>query len=516
MLYLIMICQQVHSKEITVNNNGTSSLLCCKYGLCMCSSLYWALTLTNNNTVINITSPAVSLNTDTAIGIGSFNLNYGMYNITITSNGHTTVMCNNTGSVICTNTTNVTFQAITWDQCGSITNAIIGGITFFNTSGISIINCIFQKSIYCVTVEIFYCKGSIRLINSKFISNTVSNISLCNGRFYSSLLIYGAELSPQHIFIYNSLFYFNENANQQSSVQNINGSLVYFNTNLNFAFLSILVESTDFISNGIKGMHIYDAAVLTNITLVAVNISNNNQGVYISHTGGGVCFLLNILSSTFTFNNNGALYIEGSNCAKIGIHNTTYAGNKGNHHTLATAVSVYLTGNDSAINIMFCNFLSNNGGDSVAQIFSSSSLFQINLFITSCKFIHNRNGSALHLTNCFLKLYSSILFQDNSTRSGAALYIAERSQISVDDGSTVQFINNTASLRGGAMYIDLTNCHDHGVVFTNFTSYDSISFINNSAKLSGNSIYFNIPNSCDVIRDYTNVKDTAGLFSNIT
>ena len=54
------------------------------------------------------------------------------------------------------------------------------------------------------------------------------------------------------------------------------------------------------------------------------------------------------------------------------------------------------------------------------------------------------------------------------------------------------------------MYIDLTNCYDHGIVFTNFTRYDSISFINNSAKMSGNSIYYNIPNSCDVVRDYTN------------
>ena len=93
------------------------------------------------------------------------------------------------------------------------------------------------------------------------------------------------------------------------------------------------------------------------------------------------------------------------------------------------------------------------------------------------------------------------MFQDNFAKSGAAIYIAKSSQISVDVGSTVQFINNTASLRGGAMYIDLTNCYDHGIVFTNFTRYSSISFINNSAKLFGNSIYFNIPDSCDVISD---------------
>ena len=73
----------------------------------------------------------------------------------------------------------------------------------------------------------------------------------------------------------------------------------------------------------------------------------------------------------------------------------------------------------------------------------------------------------------------------------------------MNDESTVQFINNTALLRGGAVYIDLSNCYDGGIVFTNFTRYDVISFINNSAGLTGNSLYFNIPDSCEVIRDHS-------------
>ena len=110
----------------------------------------------------------------------------------------------------------------------------------------------------------------------------------------------------------------------------------------------------------------------------------------------------------------------------------------------------------------------------------------------------------MHLKNCFVKLYSSVLFQGNNGKSGAAIYIAEKSQIIVDDKSNVQFINNTtASLCGGALYIDLTNCYDQGIVFADVKRYDTISFVINSAKLSGNSIYFNIPDSCDVINDYT-------------
>ena len=120
----------------------------------------------------------------------------------------------------------------------------------------------------------------------------------------------------------------------------------------------------------------------------------------------------------------------------------------------------------------------------------------------------NKLGSVLQISKCFLKLYSNNSFQDNSAKSGTGIYIAKTSQISVEDGSTVQFINNTASLRGGAMYIDLANCYDRGIVFTNLTRYNSISFINNSATHSGHSIYFNIPDSCDVIGD-TNNSDSA-------
>ena len=269
-----------------------------------------------------------------------------------------------------------------------------------------------------------------------------------------------------------------------------------------------MVESTNFVSNGIVGIYVYDEAVQTTMTLVAVNVSNNNQGVYI-YRGGGDYIVLNIFSSIFTFNSHGALTTDmiGNHGIKIVIHNTTFAENIGNEGEFGTAICALLTSPDSATNITSCNFFSNTGGNSIAQFYVQGNLFPqplMNLFITYSNFTNNKIGSTLHLTNCFLKLFSSILFQDNSARSGAALYITESSHISVDDGSTVQFINNTASLRGGAMYIDLTNCYDHGIVFTNFTRYDSISFINNSAKLSGNSIYFDIPSSCDVIRDYTN------------
>ena len=269
--------------------------------------------------------------------------------------------------------------------------------------------------------------------------------------------------------------------------------------------MSILVKNTDFVFNGIRALHVYGSAAQTKVTLDTVNVLNNNQGVYVD-SGGRDYALINIFSSTFSFNNNGALTSDlfANYGINIKIYNTTFTENKGSDSTLGTAVYAVFTCLNSTINRTLCNFFNNTGGNSIAHFSKADFPFYfINIFLASSNFTSNKNGPALYLMHCFLNLHSSILFQDNSAKSGAAIYIAESSQISVDNGSTVQFINNTASLRGGAMYIDLTNCYDHGIVFTNLTRYESVSFINNSAKLSGNSMYFNIPDSCDVISDYT-------------
>ena len=145
------------------------------------------------------------------------------------------------------------------------------------------------------------------------------------------------------------MFYSNENANQESNT--LNGSLLYHNRNQKLEYLSVLVDSTNFVSNGIRGMYVYDAAVQPTITLVAVNVSNNNQGVYINR-GGGDYIVLNIFSSIFTFNSHGALTTDmtGNHGIKIIIHNTTFAENIGNEGEFGTAIRALLTSPDSAIN----------------------------------------------------------------------------------------------------------------------------------------------------------------------
>ena len=495
-LSMITVSQHVHGTEITVNNveDGNNSALCCIQGLCQCSSFSYALSSIKSNSVIRITSPVVSL--DFYVHL------YGLRNITITSNEGATVMCSNVGNVFFDACGDVTIEGITWDQCGNISDPEIAGIRIRGFSNISIKDCTFQNFKACIAVLIS-SSGSVHVESSKFMYNSVSNVSLCRtDTVYSTLL-----LGSKDIAIYNSLFYYNGNSQQGSNIVNSQQGSKLFHSTL-YIYLdqilptqSILVRNSSFVSNGIRSIYVSKAI---KITFDKINVSDNRFGIRAKVSGK-----LKVTSSQFTYNNNGALnvLISGDN-SNVELFNTTFANNNATTvNTLGTALYIH-TEYNSTVSMSLCNFYDNIGGNSIVDISTSLPFYHpfvfSNVLINSTNFMNNKIGSALQAAQCFLNFHSTTVFQGNSAKSGAAIYIAERSQISVGDGATVQFINNTASLRGGAIYIDLTNCHDHGVVFTNFTRYDSISFINNSAKLSGNSIFFDIPNSCDVIRDYTN------------
>ena len=118
-LCLVTIGQHIHSKAITVNNNGNISHLCCISELCICASLSQALLSLENNTVINITLQAIPLH--------GFVQTLGS-NITITSSVGTTIMCNNNGAVYCHRCNNFTIRAIKWDRCGIISEPLRPGI----------------------------------------------------------------------------------------------------------------------------------------------------------------------------------------------------------------------------------------------------------------------------------------------------------------------------------------------------------------------------------------------------
>ena len=492
-LCLMTVSQLVDSKVIIIDNNGNSSELCCKIGNCTCGSFYSALSFIENSTVISIASPTVMLNTSVHME--------RLSNITITSSKGTTVMCNDTGSLYCSVCSNVTVEVITWDQCGNINVSLQSGITFLNAvSSISIINCTFQYFKVCSAVYINGLVLTVNVVNSKFMFNAISDASLC-GNIYNYSALQVISEGNADININNSLFYYNGNSNQGSSP--LNGSLFIDCIDLSYAVSQLIsVKNSSFISNGISGINIRNPLAMRSIfTFDRIIVSDNKFYMYVSLVGE-----MNVFSSYFMYNRNGAMFAEISNKTNFELHNTTFAYNNATADVSAAALYVS-TEVESVIKILLCNFYENIGGNNVVYVILSQTFASsfpnasCNVLISSSNFTNNSIGSALRIADCFLTFYSTTVFQNNTARSGAAIYIAETSLITVDDTASVHFINNTASLHGGAMYIDLTNCYDHGIVFRNFTKYDVMSFVGNSAKVSGNSIYFNIPNSCTVNRD---------------
>ena len=520
-LCLVTIGQQVHGKVITVDENGNDARPCCADGACICSSLSKALSFIESNTVINITSQSVPLTTSVSMGSGNIS------NITITGNYGTTIKCNDTGAVLCNVCSNVSIQGITWDHCGNISHPTSPGISFNTVSNLSIRNCIFQHFKICTAVNITDSVGAINVVNSTFMFNAMSNASVCEeSYYYSSLLVISSKSTV--VSILDSLFF--HNGNNEHYVYHA-GSFYYYG-HYSQQSLEILVNNTNFISNDFRSIHIDGGSTICMSHCKFIhNVAKYSSIVDIDVDSGSI--------SQCTFNDNVAKYssivdidVDSGSISQctfndnvvhgfgsivdidvyigstVNISQCTINNNVGNH-------SIVYIGADSSstVKILQCTINDNVGDDNIVYIYAYSEIYTPSDFcniLISSNFTNNRNGSALHVSKCFLKFTSSTLFANNTAENGGAIFIEQSAQITVDDESTVQFINNTALLRGGAMYIDLTSCYnDSIIVFTNFTKYDSIFFTDNLAKLSGNSIYFNIPSSCNVVRDYANNNSAA-------
>ena len=67
----------------------------------------------------------------------------------------------------------------------------------------------------------------------------------------------------------------------------------------------------------------------------------------------------------------------------------------------------------------------------------------------------NNVGSLMHLSACDMKLSGNVLFKNNTAENGGVMYLKQGTTITIDDEASVQFIGNTATLNGGAIYVDL-------------------------------------------------------------
>jgi len=498
---LMMGGELVYSKVVTIDNNGNRTFECCVEGLCSCNSFHYALSSIENNTFITITSKVISLPLRAIMGSGN------LHNITITGNG-ATIMCNNSGGVYCESCSDVIIEGITWDQCGNTSTPSIPGISFDHITNLMIIRCVFQWSTVCSVINVSNPEGQIFILASKFLDNSIKNRLPCPNAIYSNLLLWNST-NKINLTISDSLFHHNGLKIQSFPSRISESSLFYWGYYpaynpilIKNVIKIILIKNTVFSSNGILGMFLFENGYTSSIVLVNVTVFNNANGG-LSINAGGKSFQLDISSSNFSYNTNGALTLRLLNThrSSCNISRTNFTKNKGANY--GAALYIRMIFNETDIRLSFCKFESNIGGNSIVYAVMTIEFIEVqgNIRMTSCWFISNTIGSAMRLSQCSLSIYNFTVFLSNSAESGAAMYFEHNSEVTIEDGATVKFTNNTASIYGGAIYADLANCPNHGLVFRNLSGYNSVTFVNNSAGISGHSIYFNIPASCDVVRD---------------
>ena len=467
----------------------------------MCISLYDALQSIENNTIVKITLLTVLLEDAAYIEVEYLN------NVTITGN-NVVVMCNNKGGMYWGSVDNIVIEGITWDQCGNPRYPNVPAIYFRKVFQISISKCTFQHFKVCQAISLSSAEEeniSVHVENSSFMFNKVENASVCFGNQGSILIRDNDDIRTKNaeIIISGSVFY--SNGNCQPKHENILVGVLFC-----FLYspltLKILIHHSNFSSNGILGMYINDNANSSYIAFNNVTIFNNSQGgvEIVLHSNYAV---LDIISSSFIQNNNGTLVLDMISKNVLNFKATSFVRNIGTYNSQGSAIYIQASIN-ATINLHHCDFEGNIalGGYSILYISSEAALFTLGLnvavLLDSSRFVNNLIGSALHASHVMVIFHNFVLFQSNLAEAGAVIYVDQNSLITVTDKSSVQFVNNSASLRGGTIYSDLSDCFDKGVLFSNISNLSSFIFINNTATISGNSLYFNIPISCNVERNY--------------
>ena len=366
-------------------------------------------------------------------------------------------------------------------------------LTLVNASTISISSATFNNnSLFGLVVD---NADTVSISSSTFTSTTfihsltwyasiyACTINVSSVTFIRSPLIIYTDSDGSSIEIADSYFYNNSGEVVTITIRNIGEYLAASITFANVTFYKTSSTSTGDV------LHIE-----TENTVLSVMLNNVS---FISS---------NLMHTLFINNKQTENYYQN---VSIQLVNCTFDENFAADHVVALNIIADENHNVGAVTIGLsdCNFDHNFGGKSIVYVNGHFSEVDGSVILENSTFSNNK-GTALYLTIIEVFFKGNILFINNSANNGAAVYIEEVDFVSFEDDSNVQFINNGAALKGGAMYINLVNLdtdiHPYCDVFNSTSNTSNVSFTNNSAGIAGNSIYFSIPKSCQIITDVNN------------
>ena len=367
-----------------------------------------------------------------------------------------------------------------------------------------------NRNVAIINVQVF------GLINVQFIEIVVFNSSFYDGYAGSSIGIYSSSNNSDVVLLI-MFSYFSSNE----------GSSVWCNGYGNR--ISISIKNSSFsdtkpvVNSYVPALRIFpQAGNISEIMFYGVEVDNNLIGVpefsYLDGTAGAISivtltgdveihmYMVNFTSNRYTGYDGGALYIflVGDhirfNTYDIHVEKCEFVGNKSPGH--GAALFIYTEDfAGSYVEIIESRFDQNIAGKSIVYIKQqghSTRVGNILIDLDASTFTNNV-ASSMYLSACDMYFSGVTLFKNNTSENGGAMYLNEGSTVIIDNEATVQFITNTATLNGGAIYVDfLCSSSDDTNTFRfqheNFNA--TWIFINNSATIAGNSLYFNIPRFC--------------------
>ena len=253
-------------------------------------------------------------------------------------------------------------------------------------------------------------------------------------------------------------------------------------------------------------------------TVPEYDVDNDSTGFSISTTGGDVnidMYMVNFTSNKYLGNHGNILHItprgNGQSNCNISLKQCVFVSNLSPVSGAVLYISMMFF-DDGYVQIVKSNFDQNIAGNGVVYITQNGCTQESNdmeVFVSVSEFTNNV-ASSMYLSACQLGLSGIVLFKNNTAKNGGAMYVDQGTIVTIDDNTTVQFISNTATLNGGAIYVNLL-CNslrsDSTFGFDNSLNC-SVMFINNSATIAGNSIYLSIPEFCSV---NTNISDSNSI-----
>ena len=481
-VWLCLIAHAVYGiTVVTINNDGANNCNCCKECSCSCSSLLSALQyIHNNNTVINVTSKVVALDSVMAMGLGNLD------NITITGND-AIVMCNNTGGVRCESCSNVIIRGITWHQCGRsdpIPSTKTPALNFTTVANVTIYNCIFQGSSGC-PVYINNAQENVVIVHSNFLNNNfeISQHALNCAGFYVD-----SARNIVNISILSSKFHRNGCAFLGTSdLCHYYGVIITIGHSCEL--VKIVFESTEFCNNS-RGLFFNSGYTKTaSIQLSNVNVYNNYANGIILSTSPLTNSTINIEMSFINLINNvnPLCIIVPSNGERV----------------LEATISISM--NDSVINSNIANdttdpYYQGTASLGVLGISLTSTATVVAIVIRNSLFHSNINGAvgmrlALH-TSCELTYaliaFSNVTINNTTTTNDdyimytgiASVYVAISNVFDITINFTdVGFTLNDYSLTNGeVLHIENNqDCDNYILESKSFIYFENANFYSNTA-----------------------------------